>query len=239
MTTGDSNSGYLSNTETLSIGDNSDPPNYPDHSRRIEAATGGFLHQDFVTCGGYIYNEGFTNKCYLLGSEEPFATIMTKRAFAASIVLEPGKLWILGGWDGSIISSSTVYIFSDGRYEEGPLMPIALYYHAMVKINDTTSILVGGLTSDSDYSKRTWYNDGKWLDGPDLEKARYKHSVGIIRDPFTDKIYIVAAGGSKGHGTDSYINDVEILDLQENKWETGMLSFVTLIKLKFNLKVFS
>ena len=104
------------------------------------------MHHDFITCGGYVSDEGYTDKCFKLGSEEPFATMMTKRGYAASIILEPEKLWILGGIDGSSRLSSTEYIYADGRNEEGPPMPIALSHHAIVKINDTTSLLVGGYT---------------------------------------------------------------------------------------------
>ena len=145
-------SGHLSQTETLSIKNNGDPPNYPDHPRKIYGATGGFLHKNFITCGGDDSVEDNdkdkeTNKCYMLGSEEPFATMMKKRAFAASVVLEPGKLWILGGHDENYnFLNSTEYIFVDGRNEEGPPMPIALNEHVMVKINETSSILVGGET---------------------------------------------------------------------------------------------
>ena len=145
--------------------------------------------------------------------------MMTKRVYAASIVLEPGKLWILGGSAfPSDFLSSTEYIFSDGRNEEGPPMPIALNSHAIVKINGTTSLLAGGYTGSA--SKRTWYYDGNWIDGPDLEKGRSSHSVGIIRDSVTLHEYVIATGG---YSLNDVLNDVEILDLQENKWEPGKL----------------
>ena len=222
VTSGYGDFGELSNTETIDIGKNTEPPKYPDHPRKIDAPTGGFLHQDFVTCGGKDLNEGITNKCYMLGSEEPFATMMKERLLAASIVLEPGKLWILGGYDGgpyeSSFLSSTEYIFADGRNEEGPPMPIGLSNHAMVKINDTTSFLVGGWTGSA-RSQKSWYYDGKWLDGPDLEKARNWHSVGIIRDSDTDQVYVVVTGGRDG----SNLNDVEISSVTGTAWEPGNL----------------
>ena len=217
VTSGYGDSGYLSQTETLAIGDNSDPPIYPDHPRRIDGATGGFLHHDFITCGGYVSDEGYTDKCFKLGSEEPFATMMTKRGYAASIILEPEKLWILGGIDGSSRLSSTEYIYADGRNEEGPPMPIALAYHAIVKINDTTSLLVGGYTGSA-RSQKSWYYNGNWMVGPNLQKARSSHSVGIIRDQVTDQVYIVVAGGYPGP-----TSDVEILSVTGNAWETGNL----------------
>ena len=65
VTSGYSAFGHLSNTETIDIGNNLEPPYYPDHPRRINAATGGFLHQDFVTCGGVYLAEGtvWSNHC--------------------------------------------------------------------------------------------------------------------------------------------------------------------------------
>ena len=227
----------LSKTETLTIGNNAQPQfQYPDHSRKIAGATGGFLNNDFITCGGYYSDESntdctnacdpstFTDKCFKLGSEEPFATMMTKRNLAASIVLEDEKIWILGGssskYSDSTLSSSE-YIFSDGRNEDGPPMPIALQVHAMVKINETTSFLVGGIHNlDYFYSKRTWYYNGNWIEGPDLELGRYSHSLGIIRDSVTLHEHVVASGGM---GNGEYLNNVEILDVQENKWESGNL----------------
>ena len=220
VTSGYGDSGYLSNTETIDIENNSDSPYYPNHPRKIWGATGGFLHQDFVTCGGNDWEEGSTNKCYMLGSEKPFATMMTEREYAASIVLDPGKLWILGGYANNYRLSSTEYIFSDGRNEEGPPMPIALYGHAMVKINETTSFLVGGYSGGN--SKRTWYYNGNWIEGPNLHKGRYGHSVGIVRDPVTDQVYVVVAGGN------SFIpiNDVEILSVTGTAWESGKLLYL-------------
>ena len=154
------------------------------------------------------------------------------RYHAASIV-EGEKLWITGGLGGGTISStdSTEYIFSDGRNELGPPMPLGLMGHAMVRINDTTSFLVGGYFYDWDhdygvYSNRTWFYDGSnWIEGPNLQKGRELHSAGTIVDPFTDQVYVVVAGGSRDneHGRPEEMNDVEILNLQENKWESGNL----------------
>ena len=216
--------GYiLSETETLTIGSNAQPQSqYPDHPRFIHGATGGFLNNYFITCGGDDSVEYSTNKCYKLGSEGPFATMMEKRHGAASIVLEAGKLWILGGTNEYNGLFSTEYIFSDGRNEEGPPIPIALYGHTIVKINDTTSFLVGGVDENNGWSKRTWYYNMKWIEGPNLQKGRFGHSLGIIRDSVTLHEYVVAAGG---YG-ESDLNDVEVLDIQENKWEQCKLLYL-------------
>ena len=163
VTSGDVDGYKLSKTETLSIVNNAQPQfQYPDHPRKIQGATGGFLNKNFVTCGGDDSVEGYTNKCYMLGSEGPFATMTRKRWTAVSIVLsstvlEDEKIWILGGYDGDGGLSSTEYIFSDGRNEEGPPLPIALYGHAMIKINETTSFLVGGYMHGIGRSQKSWF----------------------------------------------------------------------------------
>ena len=210
---------FLSNTESLSIVKNYEPPQYPDHPKEIKGATGGFLNNYFITCGGNDSVVGFSEYCHKLGvSPGYFAIMTTERFLAASVVLESEKLWILGGKNKeNYLLSSTEYIFIDGRTEYGPYMPTELYGHAMAKINETAFILAGGYGYDG-YSKGTWYYNGDWIDGPDLQKGRRGHSVGIVRDPFTT--YVVVAGGYDG----TYLNDVEILDVKQNKWwETGKL----------------
>ena len=210
VTTGVGESGWLTNTETIDIGNNSEPPYYPDHPRRLYAATGGFLHQDFITCGGAV-----TNQCF--NFDGPFTTMMMERKGAASVVLDNEKLWILGGENVSSIHSSTEYIFSDGRVEEGPSMPIPLTDHAMVKINKTTSFLVGGVDGMNTYfNYKSWFYDGNWIEGPDVQSYRDQASVGIVRDSVTDQVYIVLAGGFKK-------SDVNILSVTGSAWETGNL----------------
>ena len=68
-------------------------------------------------------------------------------------------------------------------------------------------------------SKKTWYYDEKWHIGPDLQKGRTDHSVGIVRDSVTDQVYLVVAGGWDG----SILNDVEILSVTGTAWEPGNL----------------
>ena len=219
MTSGTTGGEQLSQTETLKIGNDSEPPQNPDHPRKLDAVTGGFLNKDFLTCGGFNSVEGTTDKCYMLGSEGPFATMMIKRALAASIVLNDQTMWILGGSSSSGISHiSTEYMFRNGTNKEGPPMPLPLSHHTMAKINQTTSFLVGGWTGYV-ISKKSWYYKGKWIEGPDLKIARYGHSLGIIRDSVTLLEYVVTAGGYAGSDT----NDVEIMRVDATSWETGKL----------------
>ena len=96
-------------------------------------------------------------------------------------------------------------------------MPIALEDHAMVKINQSTYFLVGGDTGNIN-SKKSWYYNGNWLEGPDIKKGRTGLSVGIIRDQVTDQVYLVVAGGYPGPSS-----NVEILSVTGTAWEQGNL----------------
>ena len=82
---------------------------------------------------------------------------MTKgRRNAASIVLG-NKLWILGGRgdrDSNSERTSEYFSPSNGRIEYGPDLPIGLWEHAAIKINDTTSMLIGGLAIDNEEDSR-------------------------------------------------------------------------------------
>ena len=162
MTSGRDSFGHLSHTEAMKFGKPGINFHFADHPKKFFGATGGF-----ITCGG-----DHQDKCYKLGSNESFASMMKIRAHAASIVLDNEKLWVLGGSDSRSRLSSTEYIFSDGRTGEGPPMPIALMGHAMVKINRTTSFMVGGSGYGSVRIKKSWYYSGKWIEGPDLAKEK-------------------------------------------------------------------
>ena len=219
----------LRDTETLSIGNNDEPPQYPFHPRELSDATGGFIGEDFVTCGGIDSTTGKiirTEYCYKLGIGA-FAMMTTVRFRAASIVLEDEfALWVLGGIDRNYNTlSSTEIVYKDGRTERGPDMPLTLWGHKIVKINDTTSLLVGGYTGSVITSKWTWYFNGNWIRGPDLITERCRHSLGIVQDIITMEKYIVVAGGHDG-GTDT---SVEIMSVSGTTWETGKL-FVALQK---------
>ena len=62
--------GPLENTEVLNL-DSKDAivPTYQNHKTSIYGAIGGFVSNQFITCGGYDFDnwEGTTNKCYKIG----------------------------------------------------------------------------------------------------------------------------------------------------------------------------
>ena len=214
-------------TEVLNLdSNNTQLPTYQNHSKSIQGATGGFIKNQFIICGGGSDEIGMLKECYKIGTTNTslHGTMKEKRLYAASIALTD-RLWILGGGDdysGNILKS-TEYILHDGRQEDGPDLPIALEDHAAIEINETHFMLLGGQIHNSGiYTNKTWiYSNGTWAEGPPLTKTRFGHSVGKIRDSVTQKDYIVVIGGKKDYSDYTFFNDIEILEIDGTAWKPG------------------
>ena len=113
-----------------------------------------------------------SKSCYMIGHENSrFHVNMTQvRMHAASIVVG-NRLWVLGGCcaHNTGITSEYVSIIDGIKPERGPDLPLPLFFHAFVSLNETTAMLIGGHNIDISY--RTYYfsflnND--WTPGPRL-----------------------------------------------------------------------
>ena len=130
------------------------------------------------------------------------------------------KLWILGGSDNSRNSGrleSTVYVDLEGNTQIGPDMPQALTSHAVVAVDNSTYLLIGGCTEDDCSSEKTYYfsdETQKWSPGPDLKEGRSLHTAGLITDLVTEERYIVVTGGYD-------LDSTEILYPGATRWERG------------------
>ena len=229
VSTGSVNVGNLKNTEVLNF-DSKDAqvPTYQNHLKSMNGATGGFLENKFITCGGFggeLLQESFINECYKIETNVTsfHGNMKEKRHHAASIVMGK-KLWILGGEDENYDKlKTTEYISHDGKQEDGPDLPIGLMGHAVIQINEYNFMLVGGTNSDgfNSCTNKTWfYSNGNWKDGPTLTNKRTDHSVGQIRDSITQDSYIVVSGGLDGSKS---LKDTEILKIGGSAWKTGKL----------------
>ena len=230
VSTGFSSTGFSMNTEVVNLysEDVQDLPTYQDYPIQIAKAVGGFVaNQHFIVCGGFDLLFAIPN-CYKIGTTNTslIGRMKDLRDSAASIAL-PDRLWILGG-GASVTQASlnrTEYILHDGRQEDGPDLPIPLHSHAAIQINESNFMIVGGaLKKSSGVIDKTWlYSNGIWIDGPVLTKARYRHSVGKIRDPITQKYYIVVTGGIStvsGGGLED-LKSTEILEIDGTEWNKG------------------
>ena len=191
--------------------------NWPDFPISVEGATGGLIGNTVIICGGYYVDE-----CYSLTSEKvTLATHMSVgRWRAASIVINDTTLWVTGGSNDGRLASSE-YVTMTGTWP-GPDLPMALDQHAIVNINSTYSMFIGGFSGSISASTFYWnHNEWEWISGPSLIQARGEHSAGIVTDRldgFTEKRFVVVAGGSY-HGI--MLDSTEIL--QDGNWFQGKM----------------
>jgi len=225
ITTGTNADGFQRDSRMLdlSIKGGSNCKDWAEIPKDIHSATGGVIQEVAVICGGGISGESF-DECYSLNGKT--ATLIThmsaKRAYAASLVIDKTKLWVTGGWssDTGYLASSE-YITLQGS-EPGPELPIPIYYHALVAIDNTLSLLIGGLNSEYAPIQTTHYFDHQahnWIQGPDLMQARREHAAGVVIDEVTtEKLVIVTGGEHNGILLDS----TEILF--NNQWNQGKIA---------------
>ena len=151
---------------------------------------------------GYIFKE-----CYMIGQETSrFHVNMTQRRYGAASIVVGNRLWVLGGCIDSIcqavaITSEYVSINDGINSEVGPDLPFSIYFHAIVSLNDTTAMLIGGDYSSIIHSYTTYYYSHftqRWTRGPDLlQNSLYPmgyHLAGIITDQITMEEHVVAFG---------------------------------------------
>ena len=84
-------------------------PNYP---MLLHGATGAFINEMVIVCGGCLYNDQYTNVCYKLskgGVEfEYFTSMQDLRGFASGTVTQ-GVIWVTGGYhDGRLQSTEFI-----------------------------------------------------------------------------------------------------------------------------------
>jgi hypothetical protein len=226
VTTGRNSDGRQTTSEIadLTVKGGNKCHNWPDFPISVLAATGGLIGDTVIICGG---NDGSwdNDECYSLTSEK--ATLVTHmsvgRYFAASIVLNDNTLWVTGGLNIGYLAS-TDYVKMTGTMP-GPDLPMALWLHAMVAINNTCSMVIGGESSGGGTSASTFFydhNEGEWTTGPSLMQARrWGHAAGIVTDEVTDENFVAVTGGY-GSG---YLDSTEIL--QDGNWVQGNINNAT------------
>ena len=201
--------------------------NWPDFPISVWGATGGLIGGTVIICGGI----GYVDECYSLTAEK--TTLVTHmsvvRSRAASIVINDNTLWVTGGdgYDKGEYLASTEYVtLTEAMSGPGPDLPMALYAHAMVAINSTCSMVIGG----GGQKGGIWHifpltyfyehNEGEWINGPSLMQARYTHAAGIITDEVTGAHFVAVTGGYYPD-LDLDLDSTEIL--QDGEWVQGKI----------------
>ena len=152
MTSGQNSDGYQTTSEIvdLTVKGGNKCNNWPDFPIDVAMPTGGLIGNTVIICGGYNYNHGYVDECYSLTSEK--ATLVThmsvSRIAAASIVFNYNALWVTGGSNHiGGLHASTEYV-TITKTMSGSDLPMALEAHAMVALNSTCSMVIGGNSND-------------------------------------------------------------------------------------------
>ena len=112
---------------------------------------------------------------------------------------------------------------------DGPRIPITLSRSCVVKYNDTSIYILGGIQNYTRSLKE--YNDRNvWIasisdeitfsQGPSMLQGRYFHACGTIS--FGNKNLIIVAGGMTSDKNSGVTSSLEILDPSTNRWVQGM-----------------
>ena len=120
-------------------------------------------------------------------------------------------------------------------------MPVKVFRHAVADVNETTSILTGGLTGGTGLASfrnldRTWFFNHvsqQFQTGPHLITGRYDHTSATIQDKVTMENIVAVFGGFKGTTPDAYLDSVELLINGESEWQQGKISCKILKKCAF------
>ena len=137
----------------------------------------------------------------MIGQEASrFHVNMTQGRWNAASIVVGIRLWVLGGccYNDSSRTSEYVSIIDGINSEVGPDLPKSLYVHAVVSLNETTAMLIGGQQGDSNISPTTYYYSHftqHWTPGPNLLQNDILYSqAGIITDQITMEEHVVAFG---------------------------------------------
>ena len=116
------------------------------------------------------------------------------------------------GLEGMVLNSTE--IITEQGVSAGPDMPKAVEGHAIASVNETTSILSGGIPSSK---SKTWFFDHvsqQFQAGPNLITGRRQHASGTVKDKVTMENIVVVTGGLRHRSTELLING-------ESEWQQG------------------
>ena len=210
-------SNLANKTEAFDLTTSKRCPDLPPYPLAIYFASGAFINNRLVICGGTY---PITGQCYSLGPKETAwqeaGTLKTPRYVAASTELN-GKMITMGGNSNGALQSTEIMDAETKLSTYGPNLPTTLFGFCMVKVNASRVLLIGGYVDNKSVRTVLWYsNDQSFKPRPDLTTERRLHACGLLTSE--EGTYVVVAGGDNGTTLDS----IEYLDLQQpTEWKTG------------------
>ena len=197
-----SNIDGMTNSEIIDIMDGSNIclNGIPDFPIPVNGATGDLVSNRYpIICGGSNGIMPSSKICFKVtdnGKWNSFTNMSISRTGASSISIGD-QLWVTGGQSEGEITKCTELISIDGAVEFGVDLPLPLWAHCMVKINENTIFLAGGQDGNYQSSAKTYFyniRDQKWTSGPDLGTPRHLLSCGVY--PYDENsTYILTIGG--------------------------------------------
>ncbi len=202
-------------------------------------------------CGGEAADTGLVNEmCHSLSdpkSHRQYSGILKeKRIGAASLVIGNGTtLWVTGGYNYNsyfyTYFDSTEIVELDGPESgegdghhfisrHGPSLPRKLCLHCLAKVGHNIAILVGGYKKMHGSEGKLFTEELTWLVNLEtmawtllaqMNTARSNHVCGVIKDVRAIKIVVAAGGNKLASGNFQSIKTVELLVIDEEKWEYG------------------
>ena len=227
-------------TEVLDLGNvQSSCTMVTDFPIKNSAVTGGIIRNKPIICGGW--NGNAFDDCFIYQNNEftPLINKMDKKRNAASSITINNKLWVTGGTENNVKHNSTLYIDineegTEAIIEPGPDLPIAMGNHAIVSINQSCAMIIGGKTTTTETSKETWYYNWEskyWIKGPELVTGRAKHVAGCVIDDITNEMHIIVTAG--WYEPWNAMDSTEILFSGKDQWIEGRYSFFVIFESKF------
>ena len=98
---------------------------------------------------------------------------------------------------------------------QGPELPNALMFHAIINIENEKTMIIGGRTGFYTTGQTHVYNHihFEWSIGPTLIKERDGHAAGILTDEATYAKLAIVTGGHEGGYDSNNLKSTEILIL--------------------------
>ena len=203
-----------------------------------QTAVGGFLgNAGMLMCGGQRENNVITDNCYLITSDNVLQTShsLSKPLMASAGAIINNTLYVTGGYsqieDAHINGTEFVSLVEGSR--PGPMLPINVADHCLIKIDDESLLLTGGshvIGRDHVKLKDTWFfslSNASWTKGPDMLEARQKHACGSMTLKVDGhQILVVAGDFIEGQQNPRLIDSIEFLDLSQEfpEWINGPIT---------------
>jgi hypothetical protein len=184
-----------------------------------------------IVCGGQSTDGCLEQDCYIFEKVSQHAYVVTlhiARQMSAVIAWNGDQVWLTGGLvTGSQLTKTTEIISRNEKHSKyGPNLMVATAGHCLVQLNNTFYMTIGGFEDRSRLSVATTRmfdtKSDKWLQGPDMQKARHWSFCGSMTSKAHNgrRIIVVTGGQSLLSITDS----TELFDAKEMQWSIGNFS---------------